>query len=129
MVDPIADMINRIKNAHAVKKETVEVPFSKIRFEIGKVLERTNFLKKVDLKTKKGKRSIELTLSYKDGVAKISGVRRVSKPGKRTYAPASKLKRVTRKEGIAIISTSKGLMSAGEARAQNLGGEILCEIW
>ena len=129
MVDPIADMINRIKNAHAVKKETVEVPFSKIRFEIGKVLERTNFLKKVDLKTKKGKSSIELTLSYKDGVAKISGVRRVSKPGKRTYAPASKLKRVTRKEGIAIISTSKGLMSAGEARAQNLGGEILCEIW
>ena len=129
MTDPIADMINRIKNAQVVRKETVEVPFSKIRFEIGKILERTNFLKKVELKTKKSKRLIELILEYKEGRPKIIGVKRVSKPGKRVYAPVAQLGRVTKENGIGIISTSKGLMTVGEARAQGLGGEILCEIW
>ena len=128
MVDPIADMINRIKNAHAVKKETLEVPFSKIRFEIGKILERTGFLKKVELKTKRSKRFIELTLQYKDGVPAILAVKRISKPGKRMYATASQLTRIARKRGIVIVSTSKGLMSAGEARTQGIGGELLCEI-
>ena len=128
MVDPIADMINRIKNAHAVKKETLEVPFSKIRFEIGKILERTGFLKKVELKTKRSKRFIELTLQYKDGVPAILAVKRISKPGKRMYATTSQLARIARKRGIVIISTSKGLMSAGEARTQGIGGELLCEI-
>ena len=129
MTDPIADMINRIKNAQAVKKEMVEVSFSKICFEIGKILERTRFLKKVELKTKKSRRFIELTLEYKDGMPKVAGVRRVSKPGKRVYAPVTQLKKVTKMQSISIISTSKGLMTAGEARAQGLGGEILCEIW
>ncbi|MCH7828366.1 30S ribosomal protein S8 [Patescibacteria group bacterium] len=128
MVDPIADMINRIKNAQAVKKETVEVPFSKIRFEIGKILERTGFLKKVELKTKRSKRPIELTLQYKEGMPVISDVKRISKPGKRMYATASQLTKIARRRGIVIVSTSKGLMTAGEARAQGLGGELLCEI-
>jgi len=129
MVDPIADMINRIKNAQAVKKETVEVPFSKIRFEIGKILERTGFLKNVELKTKQNKRPIELALKYKEGTPVISGVKRISKPGKRMYAAVPYLRRVARKRGIVIVSTSKGLMTAGEARTQGLGGELLCEIW
>ena len=129
MSDPIADMLNRIKNAQAVKKETVEVPFSKIRFEIGKVLERTGFLEKVELKTKRNKRPIELTLRYKEGMPAVLGVRRVSKPGKRMYASVPQLKRVARKKGIAIVSTPKGLMTAGEARTQGLGGEILGEVW
>lgn len=129
MTDPIADMINRIKNAQVVKKETADVPFSKIRFEIGKILERTGFLKKVELKTKKSKRAIELTLEYKDGMPKIIGVRRVSKPGKRVYVPFAQLGKITKGRGIAIISTSKGLMTVGEARVQGLGGELLCEIW
>lgn len=129
MVDPIADMINRIKNAYAVKKETVEVPFSKIRFEIGKTLERTGFLKKVELKTKRSRRFIELTLQYKEGAPAIFGVKRISKPGKRMYAAVPQLMRIARKRGIVIVSTSKGLMTAGEARTQGLGGELLCEIW
>ncbi|MCH8244276.1 30S ribosomal protein S8 [Patescibacteria group bacterium] len=128
MVDPIADMINRIKNAHAVKKETLEVPFSRIRFEIGKILERTGFLKKVELKTKRSKRFIEVTLEYKDGVPAILDVKRISKPGKRIYATATQLAKIARKRGIVIVSTSKGLMSAGEARAQGIGGELFCEI-
>ncbi|MCH8048715.1 30S ribosomal protein S8 [Patescibacteria group bacterium] len=129
MVDPIADMINRIKNAQAVGKETVEVPFSKIRFEIGKILERTLFVKKVELKNKKSKRSMEITLDYNEGMPKISGVKRISKPGKRMYVSVLKLKKTTRIKSIGIISTSKGLMTVGEARAQGLGGEMLCEIW
>ena len=128
MVDPIADMINRIKNAHAVKKETLEVPFSKIRFEIGKTLERTGFLKKVELKTRRNRRSIDLTLEYKDGISVISGVKRISKPGKRMYAGVLQLRRLAHKRGVVIVSTSKGLMTAGEAQAQSLGGELLCEI-
>jgi small subunit ribosomal protein S8 len=128
MVDPIADMINRIKNAQAVNKDTLEVPFSKIRFEIGRILERTGFLKKVELKTKKNKRPIELTLQYQEGVPAVSGVRRISKPGKRLYAGVAQLKKVARKRGIVIVSTSKGLMTAGEAGKQNIGGELLCEI-
>ena len=129
MVEPIADMINRIKNAQAVGKETVEVPFSKIRFEIGKILERTLFVKKVELKNKKSKRSMEITLGYDEGMPKISGVKRISKPGKRMYVSVLKLKKTTRIKSIGIISTSKGLMTVGEARAQGLGGEMLCEIW
>ena len=128
MVDPIADMINRIKNAHAVKKETLEVPFSRIRFEIGKILVRTGFLKKVESKTKRSKRFIEVTLEYKDGVPAILDVKRISKPGKRIYATATQLAKIARKRGIVIVSTSKGLMSAGEARAQGIGGELFCEI-
>ena len=129
MVDPIADMINRIKNAQAVKKETVEIPFSKICFEIGKTLERTGFLKKVELKTKRNRRPIELTLEYKNGESAISNVKRISKPGKRMYAAVPQITRIARKRGIVIVTTSKGLMTAGEARAQGLGGELLCEIW
>lgn len=129
MVDPISDMLNRIKNAQAVKKETVEVPFSKIKFEIGKILERTGFLQKVDLKAKRTRRSIELTLGYKDGLPAVTGVKRISKPGQRMYAPVTGLSKSGRRKGFAIVSTSKGLMTAGEARKQRLGGEILCEIW
>lgn len=129
MVDPIADMINRIKNAQVVGKETTEVPFSRIRFEIGKILERTNFITKVELKTKKTKKSMELTLAYKDGAPQVTGVKRVSKPGKRMYTSALQLGKKSRTKSIGIISTSKGLMTTGEARAQGIGGEVLCEIW
>lgn len=129
MVDPISDMLNRIKNAQSVKKETVEVPFSKICFEIGKILERTGFLSKVELKSKRTRRPIELTLKYEEDTAKVTGVKRISKPGKRLYVSVSQLGKASRKKGITIVSTSKGLMTAGEARAQGLGGEVLCEVW
>lgn len=129
MVDPIADMINRIKNAQAVSKETVEVPFSKVKFEIGKILERTKFIGKVDLKTKRTRRVIDLTLVYEDGVPKVSGVKRVSRPGQRAYMPALQLGTVMGKRALTIVSTSKGLMTAGEARKLGIGGELICEIW
>lgn len=130
MVDPISDMINRLKNAQAVHKETVEVPFSKIRFEIGKVLERTGYVGKIELKTKRPRRPLEITLRYeKSGERRIHGVRRVSKPGQRIYATAADLGRRGGKTGIQLVSTSKGLMTGGEARKAKLGGEVLFAIW
>jgi small subunit ribosomal protein S8 len=130
MTDPIADMINRLKNAQAVRKETVEVPFSKIRFEIGKVLERTGYVGRIELKTKRARRPLEIVLRYeKSGAAKIRGVRRVSTPGKRIYATVADLGKRGGKTGTQLVSTSKGLMTGGEARKAKLGGEVLFEIW
>ena len=129
MTDPIADMINRIRNAQAVEKETVEIPFSQMKYAIAKILERKNLVKSVEFKGKKTKKVIEISLRYKDKRPVISGVKRISKPGQRAYASAQNMKKVRGGIGIAIISTSKGLMTDQEAKKENIGGEILCEIW
>ena len=129
MTDPIADMLNRIKNAQQVRKETTEIPFSRTKFEIGKILERTGFLQKVDLKTKRNRKPIEVTLKYKEKIPVIHGVQRISKSGQRVYVPVSQFGKFRRGLGIVIISTSKGLMTMGEAKEQNLGGEVLCKVW
>ena len=129
MTDPIADMLTRIRNAQAVEKETVDIPFSKMKFAIAQVLERRGFIKKIDLKGRKVKRMIELTLKYKDSEPRIEGLKRVSKSGQRVYISMKGIHKVKGGLGISILSTSKGLMTDRDARAQNLGGEILCEIW
>ena len=129
MVDPIADMLNRIMNAQAVKKETVEVPFSQQKYAIAKILEKKGFVQYVDFKGKRVKKTIEIRLRYQGGNPRIRGVKRVSKPGQRVYAASKEIKRVRNGQGIAIISTSKGLLSNQEARKENAGGEILSEIW
>lgn len=142
MNDPITDMFNRIKNAQAVLKETVEFPFSNLKYEIANILEKNSFIKKVEKKGKKTKKIIELTLKYlpaealaKEGDGKtpaISGIKRISKPGQRIYLSHRQIKRVRGGYGIAIISTSKngeGLMTDKEARKQKVGGEVICEIW
>lgn len=129
MTDPIADMINRIRNAQAVEKETVEIPFSQMKYAIAKILERKNLVKSVEFKGKKTKKVIEISLRYKDKRPVISGVKRISKPGQRAYASAQNMKKVRGGIGIAIISTSKGLMTDSEAKKENVGGEVLCEIW
>jgi small subunit ribosomal protein S8 len=130
MTDPIADMLNRIKNAQAVSHSTVEVPFSNFKYEIAKILEKHGFIEKVEKKGRKVKRVIVITLKYRDKTPAISGLKRVSKPGQRIYLDSSQIKRVKGGYGMAIISTSKGgLMIDKEARKQRLGGEILCEIW
>jgi small subunit ribosomal protein S8 len=130
MTDPIADMLNRIKNAQAVSHSTVEVPFSNFKYEIAKILEKHGFIEKVEKKGRKVKRVIVITLKYRDKTPAISGLKRVSKPGQRIYLDSSQIKRVKGGYGMAIISTSKGgLMIDKEARKQRLGGEVLCEIW
>jgi small subunit ribosomal protein S8 len=128
-MDPISDMLTSIKNAQAVHHPTVEVPFSNLKYEIAKILEKEKFIEKVEKKGKKAKKIIEITLKYQDKVPAISGLKRISKPGQRIYQKVKKIKRVKGGYGIAIISTSKGLMTDKEARKQKLGGEVICEIW
>ena len=129
MVDPIADMLNRVVNAQAVQKETVVLPFSQIKYAIAKILEKRRFVKHVDFKGKRTRKVIEINLRYQEGEPRITGVKRISKPGQRRYASSQEIKRVRNGQGIAVISTSKGLMTDQDARKENVGGEILCEIW
>ncbi len=129
MTDPIADMLNRIRNAQAVLKPTVDVPFSNLKYELAKILEKKDFVEKIEKKGKQIRKIIEITLKYKNKLPVISGLTRISKSGQRIYLPIKKIKKVRGGYGMLIISTSKGLMTDTEAKKQKLGGEILCEIW
>ena len=129
IVDPIADMLTSIRNAQAVLKKTVKVPFSGLKFELAKVLEKNGFLKKVEKKGRGVKKFIEIQLKYEDKVPAISGLKKISKPGQRIYSGAKELRSVRSGYGISVISTSKGLMTNKEARKQNLGGEVICKVW
>jgi len=136
-VDPISDMFCAIKNAQAVKKETVDIPFSKMKFEIAKILEREGFIEKVEKikkKIQKGRKKpkpfLRIQLKYdKNKGGAISDIKRISKPGQRIYLPYKKIKKVKGGYGIAIISTSKGIMTDKEARRKKVGGEVICEVW
>lgn len=128
-MDPIADMLTSIRNAQAVLKETVVVPYSEIKFEIAKVLKKENLIEEVEKKGRKTRKSIEIKLKYENKKPAILSLKRISKPGQRIYTTAGKIKKIRSGYGISIISTSKGLMTNKQARKQNIGGEILCEIW
>ena len=128
-MDPIADMLNRIKNAQAVGHPTVEFPFSNLKNEVAKILEREGFIDKIEKKGRKTKKTIEITLKYDNKMPAISGIKKISKPGQRIYLDLTKIKKVRDGYGIAIISTSKGLMTDKEARKNKIGGEVLCEVW
>jgi len=128
-MDPISDILTAIRNAQAAKKVEVEIPLSNLKYEIAKILERKGFVAKVEKKGKKMKKMVEITLKYSNKSPAISGLKKISKPGQRIYKKAKELRPVKGGYGIAIISTSKGLMTDKEARKQKLGGEVLCEIW
>jgi len=128
-MDQITDMLNRIRNAQAVLHPITEIPFSNLKYEIAKILEKSDFIEKAAKSSKKDKKNIEITFKYTDKVGAIVGLKRISKQGQRIYLPAKDIKKVKGGYGIAIISTSKGLMTDKEARKQKIGGEILCEIW
>jgi len=129
MTDPITDMLNRIRNAQAVLKPTVDIPFSNLKYEIAKILEKRGFVAQIEKKGKKIKKIFEIVLKYDDKSPAISGLKRVSRPGQRIYKGFEKLRAVRGGYGMAIVSTPKGLMTNKEARKQKLGGEVLCEIW
>ena len=128
-MDPISEMLTSIRNAQAVSKETISIPFSNLKFEIAKILKREGFVENVEKKGRKMKKNIEITLKYDQKKPAISGLKRISKPGQRIYLSWKKIKPVKSGYGIAIISTSKGLMTNKEARKQKLGGEVIAEIW
>lgn len=130
MNDPISDMLIRIKNASAVKKESVLIPYSKIKFEIARILKEQDFVAKFERRGKKERKVIEIGLAYDAyGAGRISGVKRISKPSRRVYKATREIGKVKQGTGFAIISTSKGLRTDKESRSEHLGGEIICEIW
>ena len=130
MTDPIADMLTRIRNAITARKAKVIMPSSKMKTRIAEVLKEEGFVGAVSSETdnKQGLLSIELRYDNNNHNA-IQGIRRVSKPGQRTYARHTGLPRVRSGLGIAILTTSKGVMTEREARKQGVGGELLCEVW
>ena len=130
ITDPIADMLTRIRNANQMRYETVEMPTSKMRVEIASILKNEGFIK--DFKEEKNdvQGTLVITLKYAENKERvISGLKCISKPGLRVYAKADNIPRVLNGLGIAIISTSKGVMTDKEARKENIGGEVLAYIW
>lgn len=128
MTDPIADMLTRIRNASAIKKHEVVLPLSRVKFEIAKILEKEGYLSYV-AKTEGPKASLTLKLKYGAEGPAVRSVKRISKPGRRVYAPRTDLPKVLNDIGIAVVSTSSGLMTNKEARKRGLGGEIVCEVY
>lgn len=123
-------MLTVIRNAQAVRHPTVDLPFSNLKYEIAKILEKHGFIEKVEKEGRKVKRAIKIVLKYEDDKSpKISELKRISKPGQRIYKNFKSLRPVMSGYGMAIISTSKGLMTDKEARKQRLGGEVICEVW
>lgn len=137
MTDPIADMLTRMRNALLVKKQAIVFPHSKIKFNIGKILEKENLIKKVeilDLYKENSKsdnfKQIKITLKYDEQQKSvINSLERISKPGLRVYSSGNRVPWVLEGFGLAILSTSKGLMTDREARGHNIGGEVICKIW
>ena len=130
ITDPIADMLTRIRNAGTAKHETVDVPASKMKKAIVEILLNEGYIKSYQLVDDGTQGIIRITLKYLPGKEKtIQGLKRVSKPGLRMYAGAEELPRVQKGLGIAIISTSKGVMTAKQARAEHVGGEVLAFVW
>lgn len=129
MNDPISDMLTRIRNAQAVKKETVIIPFSKIKWSIAEILKENKFIDSLEKKGKAPWKSIAVNLKYENGEPVIRGLKRVSRPGQRVYVNAKNLKSVKSGFGISIVSTPSGIMTNLEAKKKNLGGELICEIW
>lgn len=128
-MDPIADFLTRIKNAQRAEHESVEIPFSKVKFDLAKILEKEGFVGVIEKKGAKAKETLVVRLRYNQGTGAIQDVKRISKPGQRIYTGADKIRKVKQGYGRAIISTSKGLMTDIEAKKEGLGGEVLCEIW
>ena len=131
MSDPIADMLTRIRNANTAKHDTVDVPASKMKLAIAEILLEEGYIQKYDVIEEGNFKTIHITLKY--GVDKndkiISGIKRISKPGLRVYANKEELPRVLGGLGIAILSTSKGIMTGKEAKKANQGGEVLAYVW
>lgn len=129
MTDPVADYLTRIRNAVLAKHKRVEIPASNLKRELTKLLVDQKFISGFTEAKDTPQGTIRIQLKYTDGQPVIAGLRRVSKPGLRKYANATEIPRVLGGLGIAIVSTSRGLMTDKQARLAKVGGEVLCEIW
>ena len=127
--DPIADMLTRIRNANQERHQTVDIPYSKEKKAIADILVSEGFVEACDIIEEGLHKTIRLTLKYKNKTRVLQGLKRISKPGLRIYANVEEFPRVLNGLGIAIISTSKGIMTDKEARKQNVAGEVLAYVW
>ena len=129
MSDPLADMLTRIRNGQRVNKETVSSPASNMRQRVLDVLEREGFIRGYNRDENSGKPQINIELKYHEGSPVVREIKRISKPGLRVYSSVADLPRIRNGLGISIVSTPKGVLSDSEARAQNVGGEIICTVF
>ena len=129
VTDPIADMLTRIRNAVSAKHQTVDVPYSKVKNEIANILLKEGYITELEIVEDGSHKNIRITLKYVDSKSVIQGLKRISKPGLRVYVKKDELPRVLNGLGVAIVSTSRGVMSDRSARKENLGGEILAFVW
>jgi len=130
MTDPIADMITRIRNANIVKHESVEMPSSKMKIEIAKILKREGYIRDFRYYKFQNKFNLKVFLKFGEKQSRIlQGLKRVSKPGRRVYAQKDNLPKVLGGLGIAILSTPQGIVTDKEAKKLGIGGEVLCEVW
>jgi small subunit ribosomal protein S8 len=130
MTDPIADFLTRIRNALMAKHETTEIPASKLKWRLAEILKAEGYIMDAQLVGEGLQRTIRITLKYGPGeVSVLQSLQRISKPGRRMYVTAGQLPRVLNGLGVAIVSTSRGVMSDRECRRLNVGGEVLCQVW
>ncbi|HNQ86408.1 MAG TPA: 30S ribosomal protein S8 [Deltaproteobacteria bacterium] len=127
--DPIADMITRIRNAAGAKKESVDIPASKLKIEIADILQKEGYIKAYRVIDDEKQGTLRVNLKYFNSRHVMSGIQRVSRPGRRVYRGAGDIARVREGMGISIVSTSAGLMTDVKARATNVGGEVLIKVW
>jgi small subunit ribosomal protein S8 len=129
MTDPIADMLTRIRNANQMKKDTVDIPASKLKREIAELLKKEGYITNYREIKKEVQNVLRVQLKYLQNERVVKGLKRISKPGLRVYAKTNEIPKVLNGLGIAVISTSQGLMTDREARKQKVGGEILAYVW
>lgn len=126
--DPIADLLTRIRNALAVNKHAISVPHSQLKEQIVKLLKKQGFISDFQV-SKEGFKSLNITLANDETPSKITGLARISKPGRRVYVAAQEIPVIMGGHGLVVVSTSKGLLDGATARKQHLGGELMCKVW
>ena len=129
VTDPIADFLTRIRNAARAKKVKVDIPSSNMKKSLAEILKNQNFIKDFIVVEDNKQNLLRIQLKYTDGVSAISGLKKISTPGLRVYKDSRELPRVNNGLGVAVISTSKGLLTDKEAKSQSMGGEVICYIW
>ena len=129
MTDPIADYLTRIRNASRAGRKRVDIPASKLKKEITRILKDEHFIQDYTVLEDNKQNVIRIALKYKEGESVIRGLERISRPGLRNYADAGNVPRVINGLGIAVISTSKGVMTDKRARREGVGGEVICSVW
>lgn len=130
MSDPLADMLTRIRNAVMVGHESVEIPLSKVKYGLASILKQEGYIEDYQLAEDSRQGTIKIRLRYDDrNTGVITGIRRCSKPGRRIYVKHDQIPKVMSGLGVAVLSTSRGIMTDRQAREQRIGGELLCEVW